>query len=145
MLFTHLKPSDVFFGLSVALDCSIKGVLMKKKIIVLEDDLYIRELLELLLQEEQFEVRSFSRAKDFLRNVPSIEVDLFLLDVMLPDGNGIDICKQLKRSHRSAGIPVILMSANYNGLNPCPAEDFIEKPFDIDDLSRRVRKQLGMF
>jgi len=118
---------------------------MKKKIIVLEDDLYIRELLELLLQEEQFEVRSFSRATDFLRDVPSIEVDLFLLDVMLPDGNGIDICKQLKRSHRSAGIPVILMSANYNGLNPCPAEDFIRKPFDIDDLSRRVRKQLGMF
>jgi len=118
---------------------------MKKRIIILEDDLYIRELLELLLKEEQFEVYSFSRAKDFLQDVASIEVDLFLLDVMLPDGNGIDICKQLKNSNSSAGTPVILMSANYNGLNPCPAEDFIRKPFDIDDLSKRVRKQLGIF
>jgi DNA-binding response OmpR family regulator len=118
---------------------------MKKRIIILEDDLYIRELLELFLQEEQFEVQSFSRARDFLRAVASINVDLFLLDVMLPDGNGIEICKELKRSDISAEIPVILMSANYNGLNPCPAEDFIRKPFDIDDLSKRVRKQLGMF
>lgn len=67
--------------------------------------------------------------------------NLFLLDVMLPDGNGIEVCKELKSSITTREVPVVMMSAHADLKNlgeECPAEDFITKPFDINKLLQKI-------
>ncbi|WP_134092043.1 response regulator transcription factor [Olivibacter sp. XZL3] len=118
---------------------------MKKKIIVLEDDPAIREVIEYILTEAKLSVESYERAESFWKAIHDANADLILLDVMLPDGNGIDICNQLKSQETTSNIPVIIMSAHYNLINdhPCSADDFIRKPFDIRDFVKRIQTYLA--
>ena len=69
--------------------------------------------------------------------------DLFVLDVMLPDGNGVELCETTKGDRDLSSIPVLMMSAHAGFAvikRSCSADDFIPKPFDIDDLSARVKQ-----
>lgn len=117
---------------------------MSKRIIVLEDDLEIRELVEYLLREENFEVRGFENVGDFWEAMNSTRPDLYLLDVMLPDGNGLEVCKALKSDEATQHIPVIIMSAHFSSaMNECAAEDFIGKPFDINRFVATVRRYIA--
>jgi DNA-binding response OmpR family regulator len=118
---------------------------MGKKICLLEDDKAIREIIEMILTDEQYDVYGFSNVKDFMAFKDKGSQDLYLLDVRLPDGNGLTVCNGLKNDDATKQIPVMMMSANA-GLNEmrrsCKAEDFITKPFDIFDLLQRVDHQL---
>lgn len=111
---------------------------------MIEDDPDIRELIELILIEENYDVISFDRIRDFRNGLQDRRPDLILLDIMLPDGNGIDLCQELKTGENTRHIPIMLMSANYNNMpGDCGAEDFIAKPFDIDELVSRIRVQVA--
>ncbi|PYF69982.1 response regulator transcription factor [Pedobacter nutrimenti] len=118
---------------------------MAKRIFVLEDDHDIRDVFELLLKEEGYELElssSFSELKELLKkSVP----DLFVIDVMLPDANGIDVCKDLKAQSATRNIPVIVMSANARSkqmsVQAC-ADDYIGKPFDIAHVMNKIDKLL---
>lgn len=117
---------------------------MKKQVAVVEDNPNIRELIEYLLEDKQFDVVSFGTATTFLSNVTDIRPDLYLLDIMLPDGNGIDLCRQLKTNQETCKKPVILMSAHYDEIHPeCEAADFIAKPFDINHFISRVEQHIA--
>jgi len=117
---------------------------MRKQIVLVEDDLDIRELIELILTEADYEVISFDRIRDFKNSMQGQHPDLILLDIMLPDGNGIDLCQELKSDEYMRRIPVVLMSANYSNIpDDCGAEGFIAKPFDINDLVSRIRRQVA--
>ncbi len=119
---------------------------MNKTIYVVEDNDDIRELVEYLLEVEGYEVVGFPNATSFNKQIESFLPDMVVLDVMLPDGNGIDICNQLKATSATQNTPVLLMSANANvGMigNETKADDFISKPFDIDDLVKRVGKLIN--
>lgn len=112
---------------------------MKKEITILEDDESIRDICTYLFDEEGYKVNAFSNIADFMKGsgIP----DLFLLDIMLPDGNGLLVCEKLKNDPMLAKIPVIMMSAHLQKtkmMERCPADDFIEKPFDIALLLDRV-------
>ncbi|RZK44106.1 MAG: response regulator transcription factor [Pedobacter sp.] len=114
---------------------------MSKKIIVLEDNIDIRELIDSLLTNENHEVESFDTVKSFKRGIEKKRIDLFILDVMLPDGNGFSLCKELKSNPSTKDIPIMLMSANLNSHSfgsEWNAQDFIQKPFDIDNFVARV-------
>lgn len=114
---------------------------MKKNIYLVEDNDDIRELVSYLFESEGYLVRSFATATEFKVGLGNIMPDIFLLDVMLPDGNGMHICNQLKTTDASKNIPVVLMSANTNMTyigEESLADDFISKPFDIDELVKRV-------
>jgi DNA-binding response OmpR family regulator len=114
---------------------------MKKKICVLEDSEDIRELIGIVFTEEKFDVISFSTVNEFYSGYRKVEADVFLLDVMLPDGNGLDVCNSIKNDLATKEKPVVIMTANsgiHNMNQLCNAEDFISKPFDIDDLVKRV-------
>jgi len=114
---------------------------MGKKICLLEDDQGIKDIIELLLTEEEYEVNGFSNVKDFMAFGDKSSQNLYLLDVKLPDGNGIEVCEMLKRNVDTKNIPVMMMSAHAalsEMKNQCRAEDFIAKPFDIFDLLKRV-------
>ena len=119
---------------------------MTKNIFLVEDNDDLRELIEFMLNSESYSIYSCSTAKYFFEKLKDQKPDLIILDIMLPDGNGEEICKQLKSEKETQDIPVLLMSANLNYKNMPPlAEAFIAKPFDmkeflntIDDLMVRT-------
>lgn len=116
------------------------------KIFVLEDDLDIRELVEWILVSEGYEVLSFSTVGDFMERDTYIVPNLFLLDVMLPDGSGIEVCSALKQTAGHSHIPVLIMSAHSSieqVCGGCRAEGFIKKPFDVECFLDSVRQQIG--
>lgn len=114
---------------------------MGKRICILEDDPDIREIIEILLVEEQYEVISFGCVSDFIRKGKDSQPDLFLIDVMLPDGNGVEVCEILKSGELTKTIPVLMMSAHSDKIaieQYCIPNGFIAKPFDIYDLLNKV-------
>lgn len=116
---------------------------MKKNIYVVEDNEAIRELITYLLESENFNVSGFENATLFKKQIAIVHPNLVMLDVMLPDGNGIEICNELKSDVSTKHIPVLLMSANANVAQvgkESLANDFINKPFDINDLINRVEQ-----
>lgn len=116
---------------------------MKKQVVVVEDDPHIRELIEYILEDHEIEVVSFRNALNFLSASAHIHPDLYLLDIMLPDGNGIELCKELKARKTTRETPIIMMSAHSDQLHPeCEAEDFIAKPFDIENLVACVEQYM---
>lgn len=114
---------------------------MHKKITILEDDAGIRDIITFLLEEENFEVNAFADVSSFMARDMQSSPDLYLLDIKLPDGNGLEVCRMLKSENQTSNTPVIMMSA-HEGLNEmraqCNAEDFVTKPFDIFDLLARI-------
>lgn len=118
---------------------------MKKSIFILDDTDDIREVITDILTEENYEVTGFASVKEFKKGILFAQPDLIILDVMLPDGNGIDVCDDLKDNRSTQHIPVLMMSANdiyRNAKQKCETEDFIIKPFDIDHFITKVNDQL---
>jgi two-component system phosphate regulon response regulator PhoB len=117
----------------------------RKRICLLEDNNEIREIIEMLLESEFYEVFAFSTVKEFLKKAIKLHPDAYVLDVMLPDGNGYEVCNRLKADDFTHEIPVLMMSANFVAQDykkNCLAEDYISKPFDIYDFVNRVKKQV---
>ena len=114
----------------------------KKCIYLLEDNDDIREMLQFLL-EDDYEVFGYESIKSFSKVMEYGRPDMIILDVMLGDGNGFDVCNSLKKNSSTNHIPILMMSANaqfFTTKDKCKAEDFINKPFDIDDFVRRVNR-----
>lgn len=119
--------------------------IMKKSIYILDDTEDIRNIITEILTEKNFEVKGFANVKEFRKGILHAQPDLFILDVMLPDGNGIDVCDELKDNRSTRHIPVLMMSANNaysEAKKMCETEDFINKPFDIDEFVERVEDHL---
>lgn len=113
---------------------------MAKVIFILEDNDDLRELYSLILEQEDYKIKAFATVAEFKEHFSQIP-DLYLLDVMLPDGNGIQLYKELKNSPANAKVPIVMVSANANVGEvklECPNAEFIAKPFDIDNLSNRI-------
>ena len=118
---------------------------MAKLIHVVEDDEDIRFIVEYLLIEAGYEVTTSGSAKDFFEKIAVQLPELILLDVMLPDGNGINICRTLKTDTRSH-ISIIIMSAHAAEravLEEACADGFISKPFDLDHMLSFVKQVLN--
>lgn len=115
--------------------------LTKKSIYIVEDNDDIRELIAYLLTVENYDVRGYPTVKSFKDEMGVGRPDLIILDVMLTDGNGIEVCDELKKNIATQNIPILMMSAHarFGELaKRCDADAFIEKPFDIDDLVTKV-------
>lgn len=113
-----------------------------KIIYVLEDDLGIREMLKFLLEYTNYSVKVFSNVNSFEAENKNKIPDLYLLDIMLRDGNGYKLFCQLKEDEQTSDIPVILMSVFEDPLYFNLADDYIIKPFDIEDLLKKIKNQL---
>lgn len=70
------------------------GEMMKEKILIVEDEHEIADLLELYLSNDEYNVIKIDNGKDVLNNIDSLEPDLLILDIMLPDTNGFEVCKK---------------------------------------------------
>ncbi|RZK80251.1 MAG: response regulator transcription factor [Pedobacter sp.] len=119
---------------------------MIKRIHVLEDDEDIRYIIGVLLKDEGYELQLSSTFAEMKTKLKDSVPDLFILDVMLPDGDGASICKDLKSDIFTKHIPIIVMSANDQNKQislDAGANDYISKPFDIDYIVRRINAQLA--
>lgn len=113
-----------------------------KKILVVEDEISIREMIALNLERAQYEVSAVGSAEDALDLVAAGgEYDVALLDIMLPGMNGFSLCEQLRREHARMGI--IILSAKtqekdkIGGLS-IGADDYMTKPFSVSELLARI-------
>lgn len=118
-----------------------------KKIFCVEDDANIRELIEYTLKQAGFEAFAFESAADFFSALKNGLPDLVLLDIMLPDKDGLEILGDLKNNKATASLPVIFLTAKSDRLDTVKgldrgADDYITKPFDILELVSRVKAVL---
>jgi DNA-binding response OmpR family regulator len=120
---------------------------MCKKILVLDDDLAILEVLKDTLEYSGYAVSTLSAGDAVFETIQEYHPDLILLDVMLAEHDGREICRSIKQTHDSANIPVILISATHDlskSLQQQGApDDFVAKPFDLDNLLGKIEHQLA--
>lgn len=120
---------------------------MAKHIHIVEDDEDIRYIVGYILTDMGFEIKLSETIADFRSQMKeSTPPDLILLDVMLPDGNGLDLCLELKKARDTRRIPIIIMSAHATQdyvLQLSCAEDFISKPFDLEYFTAVIKKHLA--
>jgi two-component system alkaline phosphatase synthesis response regulator PhoP len=122
-------------------------VAARKHILVVEDEEDILELLRFNLVKEGFSVATATRGEDGLKAVAQKRPDIILLDLMLPGLNGLEVCRKLKGDPKTAGIPIVMVTAKGEeadivvGLE-VGADDYVTKPFSIKVLISRVRVTL---
>ena len=118
------------------------------KVLVVDDDPVIVRLLEVNFEMEGFTVVSAVDGADGVEKAKAEQPDIVVSDVMMPKLNGLELCEALKADERTAGIPVVLLSAKAQvadiraGLD-AGADDYVTKPFEPLDLIDRVNKLLA--
>ncbi len=116
-------------------------------IYIIEDDESIREIEEFALKNAGHKVLGFEKAKDFYRQMTEVIPDLVLVDIMLPDENGNEIVKKLRRGVDTKKLPIIMVTAKTTDLDLVKgledgADDYIKKPFSVMELISRVKALL---
>lgn len=120
---------------------------MADKILIVDDEVEIADLVELYLKNENFEVYKFYTAQDALACIESTELDLAILDIMLPGTSGFDICQKIREKHN---YPVIMLTAKIEETDKITgltlgADDYITKPFRPLEMVARVKAQLRRY
>ncbi|SDH18519.1 response regulator [Mucilaginibacter gossypii] len=113
-----------------------------KKILLLDDNLDIVQIVAEVLTYEGYQVQSVSTCTGFLSVIAGFEPDLILLDYRLRDGNGGELCRQIKNHTQFSYIPVVLFTAYAQrdfGFENFGFDGFIAKPFDLDELIETVQ------
>jgi two-component system phosphate regulon response regulator PhoB len=113
------------------------------RILVVEDEADIQEVLAYNLKREGHDVTVTSTSKDGLRLARERRPDLVLLDLMLPDGSGMDLCKALRREQATKGVRIVMLTAKGEEIDrvlgfELGADDYIVKPFSVRELLLRV-------
>ncbi len=116
-------------------------------IYVVEDDESIQEIETVALKSSGHEVLAFGNAKSFFKKLQDIIPDLVILDIMLPDENGNDIIKKLRKNVETKKIPVIMVTAKTSEMDLVRgiedgADDYLKKPFSVMELISRVKALL---
>ena len=116
-------------------------------IYILEDDRNIREIEEIALKNADYEVVSFETAAEFGKRMKERVPDLLLLDLMLPDADGLRLVTQLRQNVMTMGLPVIMVTAKTTEIEKVRgldsgADDYLTKPFSVMELISRVKALL---
>lgn len=124
-----------------------KEIELQKTVAVVDDENDILELVSLHLKKSNFLVRDFVNAQGLMKYLASNVPDCIVLDLMLPDGDGFEICKKIRRDERLAAVPLIMLTAKSDesdkvfGLE-LGADDYVTKPFSPKELVARVKAVL---
>lgn len=113
------------------------------RILVIEDERDLQKVLDFNLRQAGHDVLSALRGRDGLRLAHEHRPELVILDLMLPDVSGTEICKSLKRDPKTHGIPVLMLTAKGEEVDrvvgfELGAEDYVVKPFSIRELLLRI-------
>lgn len=118
------------------------------KILVVDDDANIRELIKVNLEAAGYDVVTAVNGKDALEKVPAFLPSLIVLDVMMPEIDGWEVCKFVRDDPGLEHIRIIMLTARGSerdkliGKGIFKADDYLTKPFDIDELLHAIKRQL---
>jgi DNA-binding response OmpR family regulator len=120
---------------------------VKSKILVVEDDLDVAEMLNAYFRVQGYEVFTVNWGEDGVRACQTINPDLVILDIRLPDIDGYEVARRLRTDRRTQDVPIIFLTEKrdradkLHGLE-LGGDDYITKPFDVQELRLRVRNAL---
>ena len=120
---------------------------MNEKILIVDDEKEIADLVEVYLQNEGFQVRKFYSASEAFLCTEQEELSLAILDVMLPDMDGFTLCRKIREKHL---FPIIMLTAKVEDMDKITgltlgADDYITKPFNPLELVARVKSHLRRY
>ena len=117
---------------------------MSQKILIIEDEPDIRKTLEYNISREGYKVVSASSLSEGKEQINSSDFSLILLDLMLPDGSGLDLCREIKSDKDKSSTPIIILTAKDDEVDKVVgfelgADDYVTKPFSIRELILRIK------
>jgi two-component system phosphate regulon response regulator PhoB len=120
---------------------------MKPKILVVDDEPDVLDLVTYNLGQAGFQTETAADGAEALRKARSSTPDLILLDLMLPEMDGLEVCKLLRRDAKTSAIPIIMLTARASEIDrivglELGADDYVPKPFSPRELVLRVKKRL---
>ena len=122
-------------------------MILMYEIMIVDDDAQILDMVELVLKREGYSVKRAFSARDALEQVEVNTPDLFVIDAMMPEMDGISLCRRLRTQPHTSNTPIIFLTGNNNPQNVVDAlnsggDDFIRKPFVPRELAARVRAHI---
>ncbi len=112
------------------------------KLLIIEDETSLRELMQQSLEKERYVVECAPDFKTAMQKIGTYDYDCVLLDIMLPDGNGLNVLEELKKMHKKENIIIISAKDSIEdkvaGLD-LGADDYLAKPFHLAELSARIK------
>ncbi len=120
---------------------------MRSRIVIIEDEKDLVELLRYNLRKEGFEVEDFSSGRQGFEHLRRHPADLLILDIMLPDDDGLELCRRLRAHERTRLLPVIFLTAKGSEVDrivglEIGGDDYVTKPFSPRELVARVKAVL---
>jgi len=120
---------------------------MSQKILIIEDEPDIRETLVYNFSREGYDILSASSLLEARSQIESNTFSLILLDLMLPDGSGLDLCREIKSDKYKSSIPIIILTAKDDEVDKVVgfelgADDYVTKPFSVRELILRAKAVL---
>ena len=120
---------------------------MRKKILVVDDDAELVELISFNLKQAGYSTGTASNGLDAIKKARSLEPDLIVLDVMMPELDGFAVCEILRRDSATATLPILMLTALSSELGRVAglgsgASDFLTKPFSPRLLVQRIDEML---
>ncbi|MCC7118210.1 MAG: response regulator transcription factor [Anaerolineales bacterium] len=118
-----------------------------KKILIVDDDISITLLLEKILSRAGFSVVVVNESSQAMRKAQELNPDLFILDLMMPQPNGFEVCRALRADATFSNTPILIITASddYDSkaiAYAAGASDYITKPFDHEELITRIKEVL---
>ncbi len=122
---------------------------MARKLLLADDSITIQKVVELVLAEEDFEIKSVSNGEDALNILSSFKPDIVLADIEMPKVNGYQLCDRIKKSPELSHVPVILLAGAFEPIDEelaseVRADDSVIKPFESQELISKINAVLTM-
>jgi len=122
---------------------------MAYKLLLADDSITIQKVVELVLAEEDFEIKSVSNGEDALNVIDSFRPDIVLADIEMPKVNGYQLCEKIKQNPKTSGVPVILLAGAFEPIDEelsqtVGADDSVIKPFESQELISKINAVLTM-
>lgn len=119
-----------------------------KNILIVEDVEDHLEIVKIILEQHNYNILTATNGKSGLESAQKNLPNLMILDVMLPEMNGYEVCRALRSDQKTRGIPVIMLSVKSNPEDieagyKSGANEYITKPFNLEELIKKVKKHLG--
>ncbi|MDD2401282.1 MAG: response regulator transcription factor [Clostridia bacterium] len=113
-------------------------------IFVVDDEKHILQLIKYNLEENGYRVKTFEDGEVFLKEIGNTTPDLFILDIMLPGKDGLELCRKIRQDYRTKKIPIMMVTAKGEEFDKVlglelGADDYLSKPFSVRELVARVK------
>jgi CheY-like chemotaxis protein len=122
---------------------------MSSKLILADDSITIQKVVELILAEEDFEIKSTNNGEEALAAIPSFQPDIVLADIEMPKMNGYQLCEKIKQDPSLKGVSVILLAGAFEPIDEelakqVKADDYIIKPFESQELLNKINAAISV-